>query len=598
MEKFILPFCVAAFAAFLYLYSTGEHEKNDDFPKRLNKAYDYIIVGAGSAGSVLASRLSENSDKEILLLEAGGSDEANPSIMVPGEAEQLWESEQDWMYVTEPQKDACLALKEQRSYWPRGKVLGGSSALNFLQFVRCNRHDYDSWAEEGCEGWSYKDVLPYFIKSENIQIEELKTSDYHGKDGPIPITQPINTPMQQLYMDAGVELGYNITDCNGEDQIGFCWTQSNVKNGERWSNFRAFVQPHLGRKNLHISPSTVTTKIIIENKRAIGVECIRNGRKVRLFARKEVILSAGTMNSPHLLMLSGVGPKEHLHKYGIEVQADLPVGNNLQEHFVVPLTFNINTTDSVTLTDMTSWWTRMQYNFLGTGYLSASLYEGMAFLYTDFGKKKDAGRTPDFQLHFHTTHIFTPSMKSVVKMNFKQEVADRIFTAREDVESISIYPVLLHPKSRGTIRLQSTDPFEYPAIDPQFLQHPDDIKTAIEMIRFVERLVDTSTLRSIGMDVNSKSPLHQLCKQHKFRSDAFWACYIRHYTMSLAHATSTCRMGSVDDKTAVVDPLLRVKGISGLRVVDASVMRNLPGGNTNAPVTMIAEKAADIIRQS
>ncbi|XP_033750383.1 glucose dehydrogenase [FAD, quinone]-like isoform X1 [Pecten maximus] len=464
--------------------------------------------------------------------------------------------------------------------------------------LKNSRHDYDSWAEEGCDGWSYKDVLPYFIKSENIQIEELKKSGYHGKDGPIPITKPEITPMQQLYMNAGVDLGYNITDCNGENQIGFCWTQSNVKNGERWSNYRAFVQPHINRNNLHISPNTFTTKVIIKNKRAVGVECIKNGRKLRLFARKEVILSAGALNSPQLLMLSGVGPKEHLKSYGIEVHADLPVGNNLQEHVSLPLMYSINISDSVTLNDMMSVWTRMKYNLFGTGYLSASLFEGVAFVYDDFSKKYDAGRTPDFQLHFVTKHIFTPSMKNLVNMHFKEEVADKIFTAKEDIESIAIYPILLHPKSRGTVRLRSTDPFDYPRIDPHFLQHQDDVKMAVEMIRFVERLVDTKTLQSIGMDVNSMSPLYQLCIQHDFRSDAFWECYVRHFIINLHHATSTCRMGAVDDKSAVVDPQLRVKGISGLRVVDASVMRNLPGGNTNAPVTMIAEKAADIIRQS
>ncbi|OWF43150.1 glucose dehydrogenase [FAD, quinone]-like [Mizuhopecten yessoensis] len=598
MDKFLLTSCMTAFVALLYFYYIGQPTRGTEFPVRLNETYDYIIVGAGAAGSVLASRLSEDPNKDILLLEAGGSEEDNPSIRVPGEAGQLAESEQDWMYFTEPQKNACLAMKEQRSYWTRGKVLGGSTALNYLQFVRGNRHDYNSWAEEGCDGWSYKDVLPYFIKSEDIQIDEFKTSEYHGTDGPLPITRPNITPMQQLYLNAGKNVGYNITDCNGEDQIGFCWTQSNIKSGERWSNYRAFVEPHMGRNNLHISPNTFTTKIIIKDKKAIGVECIRNGRKVRVFARKEVILSAGAINSPHLLMLSGVGPKDHLQKYGIELHADLPVGKSLQEHIFMPLTFTINTTDSVTLEDMASWWTRLQYNLFGTGYLSASACEGMAFIYSDFNKKKDAGKTSDFQLQFQTMHMFTPTMKSIMKFNFKDEVADKVFTAREDKESITIVPMLLHPKSRGTIQLKSTDPFDYPEIDPHNLEHPDDVKMAVKMIRFVERLVDTDSMRSIGMDVNSMSPLYQLCIQHEFRSDEFWECYVRYYTVNTAHATSTCRMGATNDRTAVVDPQLRVKGISSLRVVDASVMRRLPAGNTHAPVTMIAEKAADIIRQS
>ncbi|XP_069136670.1 glucose dehydrogenase [FAD, quinone]-like [Argopecten irradians] len=560
---------VTALVAVLYYYPSSR--SGNAFPDTLNNTYDFIIVGAGSAGSVLASRLSEDTTNQVLLLEAGGFPEDNPSIIVPGEAGKLVGSDQDWMFVTEPQTDAFLAFKDQRSYWPRGKVLGGTSALNNLQFVRCSRHDYDSWAAEGCEGWSYRDVLPYFIKSENIQIEELKNSEYHGSDGPIPITRQIITPMQQLYMDAGVDLGYNVTDCNGEDQIGFCWSQTNQRNGERWSNYRAFVEPHTSRTNLHISPNTVTTKIIIRNKKAVGVECISNGRKLRLLARKEVILSAGAINSPHLLMLSGIGPKHHLKKHGIEVHADLPVGENLQEHLSLPLMFSINTTASVTLNEVKSLWTQLKYYIFGTGYLSASLMEGMAFVYGDINQKSDTGRTPDMQLRFSTNHIFTPSMKNIVNMHFKDEVAEKIFTAREDVRSITIWAVLLHPKSRGTIRLTSTDPFDYPEIDPHFLQHPDDVKMAIQMVRFVEKLVDTETLRSIGMNVNEMSPLYQLCNQHEFRSDVFWECYSRYFLLNFCHASSTCRMGAVDDKTAVVDPQLRVKGIYGLRVVDASM---------------------------
>ncbi|XP_060071667.1 glucose dehydrogenase [FAD, quinone]-like [Ylistrum balloti] len=591
MDRFVFTTCLSVAVALLYSYRSTEHRAK---PITLNDTYDYIIVGAGSSGSVVAGRLTEDPTNHVLLVEAGGSDDESPHILVPGEAMLLLESEQDWGYRTEPQKHACFAQKQQKSYWPRGKVLGGSSSLNWLSFVRGNPHDYDSWAEEGCEGWSYKDVLPYFIKSEAVQVDEYK-SDYRGTNGPIPISRSDLTPIQQLYLKAGRDLGYNTVDCNGEDQIGFSWMQSNIKNGERWNNYRSFVKSNIDRPNLHVSTNTFTTKILIDKKKAIGIEYIKNGRKYQSLARKEVILSAGAVNSPQLLMLSGVGPKEHLEELGIKVEADLPVGNNLQDHLLAPLTFPVNVTSPITLEKLTSRWTRMQYDIFGKGYLSGTFGEGVAFVYDDFDLKKDAGRTSDIQLHFFSAHIFPPSMKGLVNFNFKKEIDDKIFLMPEDVLSVSFFPILLHPKSRGTIRLKTTDPFDYPEIDPHYLEHPDDVKMLIRGIRFVEKLVGTQTMRSIGIDVNYKSPLYHLCSQHEFRSDSFWECYARQYTLTVFHPTSGCRMGAMSDKTAVVDSNLRVKGISGLRVVDASVMRNVPAGNTNAPATMIGEKAADII---
>ncbi|XP_069134411.1 glucose dehydrogenase [FAD, quinone]-like [Argopecten irradians] len=593
MGSYVNAFCVAVVGSLLYLYSPGS--RHQDFPVKLNETYDYIIVGSGSSGSVLAGRLSEKPTNDVLLLEAGGSDEENPHVRVPGEYMMILESENDWNYPTEPQKHACFALKQQAVIWPRGKILGGSSSANWLTFVRGNRHDYDNWANDGCEGWSYKDVLPYFRKIEDVQSEGLKDPDYRGVGGPVPITQPNTTPMQALYLKAGQDLGYNVVDCNGADQIGFSWIQSNIKNGERWNNYRAFVKPHINRPNLHVSPNSFTTKVLIKNKKAIGIEYIKNGRKKTVLARKEVILSAGSVNSPQLLMLSGIGPKEHLEKLGIPVEADLPVGENLEDHALIPLTFPINITGPITLASLTSWWTRLQYSVLRTGYMSATLAEGLAFLYNDSNLKSDAGRSSDIQIHFHSAHIFPPSMKGIVKFNYRDEVDDKIFTLREDVMSTTFYPILLHPKSKGTIRLKSTDPFDYPEIDPHYLEHPDDVKTLISGIRIVEKLVETKTMQSIGMDVNFKSPFYHLCSQHEFRSDSFWECYIRQYTLTCFHPTSTCRMGARDDPTAVVDTKLRVKGISGLRVVDASVMRSVPAGNTNGPATMIGEKAADII---
>ncbi|XP_021368482.1 glucose dehydrogenase [FAD, quinone]-like [Mizuhopecten yessoensis] len=596
MVKFLLTAIIIGVIAYVFFKTALNTESgNTGFSTKLKTSYDYIIVGAGSSGSVLASRLSKDPKNDVVLLEAGGSDETSPYIYKPGAVAMLLKSNEDWEYYTLPQEQACQAMEEERSYWPRGRVLGGSNALNWMVHIRGNRHDYDSWSEEGCDGWSYKDVLPYFIKSEDIQIDEFKQSEYRGKRGPLPVTRPNITPMQKLYLGAGKDLGYSLIDCNGEDQIGFSWMQSTIKQGERWSSYRAFIKPHLDRSNLHIMPNTLTTKVIIKDKKAIGVECIRNGRKVRVFARKEVILSAGSVNSPQLLMLSGVGPKEHLNKLGIPVLADLPVGDNLQDHLMIPLVYGINTTGSITLDKLNSIWSVKQYEYFRTGLWSATSGECLAFVYRDFNKKTDAGKSADIQISVNSVHTTTPSMRDSMHFNYQEKVKDQIFTDTEKVETILFLPILLRPKSRGYIRLKSRDPFDYPDIDPNYLEHPDDVHTLIEAIRFVEKMVGTNTLNSVGMDVNYQSPYYKLCSKHQFRSDKFWECYVRHFTLTASHPTSTCRMGDKDDPSAVVDPQLRVKGISGLRVVDASAMRNVPAGNTNAGSIMIGEKAADLI---
>ncbi|XP_060076760.1 glucose dehydrogenase [FAD, quinone]-like [Ylistrum balloti] len=597
MEKslaVVIAVCVVAYAYFRSAQNTDG--RSTEFPSKLAESYDYIIVGAGSSGSVVASRLTEDPGNDVVLLEAGGSDETNPNVYKPGAVAMLTNTEEDWAYYTVSQKHACQAMKQQRSFWPRGRVLGGSSSLNWMAYVRGNRHDYDSWAEEGCEGWSYKDVLPYFIKSEDIQIDEFKQSEYRGKGGHLPVTQPYTTPMQKFYLDAGKDLGYNTIDCNGEDQIGFCWMQSTIKGGERWSSYRSFIKPHLDRSNLHVMPNTFTTKVIIKDNRAIGVECIKNGKKFQVFAKKEVILSAGAINSPQLLMLSGIGPRKHLQELGITLLADLPVGENLQDHIFIPMAYRINTTGPLTFDKLTSTLTTKEYEHFRTGPLSATTLEAMAFVYKDFNKKKDSGVNSDIQLLTYNFHSLTPPLRNVLHLNYKEEVKDTIYTETEQIKTTMLFPTLLHPKSRGTIRLRSRDPFDYPDIDPRYLEHPDDLKTVIAGIRFVEKLVGTKTMKSIGMDVNNPSPLYKLCSQYDFRTDKFWECYARHFTLTVYHPTSTCRMGSKDDPSAVVDPQLRVKGISGLRVADASVMRNVPAGNTNAPTIMVGEKAADLIR--
>ena len=554
--------------------------------EQLDDEYDYIVVGAGSAGSVVASRLSEDEDKTVLLLEAGGHYDENPLLHVPLVLLDLQHSIHDWEYYTEPQKMACLGLHENRTYIPRGKVLGGSSLINGMQYTRGSKYEYDEWAKNGCTGWSYKDVLPYFLKSEDIQINDLKSSVYHSTGGPLAVSTGKVTPLADLYMKAGKEAGYDITDYNGEDQEGFNFIQLNTRNGVRSSTSVEYLQQTANRKNLHIGVKSMVTKIGIENKRATGVFVVRNNKKYFVKARKEVILSAGAINSPQLLMLSGVGPKEHLDALGIEVKANLPVGKNLQDHQVVLMFTKINQPISVTEDLVDNWWTKFQYLLFGSGPLGKSIVDGSGFFYADNARRGKSNADIQF--------IFMSAFPNVNLWNYKDEVATDLLAKGPNEHGFGLAVSVTHPKSRGTITLKSTDPFDYPSIDPQYLTDKRDISEFIAGLRIWEKFIETPTMRELGAKVEQGKL--SVCLDHAFRSDSYWECVTRHLAMTCHHHSGTCRMGSKSDAASVVDPQLRVKGLKALRVVDASVFPNVTSGNINAPVIMLAEKISDVIR--
>ncbi|XP_061176433.1 glucose dehydrogenase [FAD, quinone]-like [Saccostrea echinata] len=578
------------------VYFTNRKSQTEE-PVSFNSSYDYIILGAGTAGCVLANRLSEDPESSVLILEAGGSEDENMNISIPIASSSIQLSKQDWKFRTVSQKKACLAMKDKKCAWPRGRVLGGTSNLNFMQHVRGSRHDYHGWAKEGCTGWSYKDVLPYFIKSEDIQIPELQSSTYHGKGGYLTISDGSATPLNNVYSRAMQELGHPITDCNGKSQIGYCTSQETTRNGERWSSVKAFLRPVMKRQNLHVSSNSHVTKVLIKDKKAIGVSFVKDNRKYVIMANKEVIVSAGAVQSPQILMLSGIGPKEHLKSIGIPVVTDLPVGENLQDHIMTIVDFHDNTSSVTTKSKIISPITIIQYLAFKSGLMSKTHLEGTAFL-TD-----DEKLPPSLQFHFSSL-MFDSTMVDLLfsLLNLDQKLKDgtqRAFQRNVDrnIGTFMGLPILLHPKSKGTIRLQSDDPFDPPLIDPNYLDHPDDIKMFLRGVREMLKLGDTAAFKSIG--ASSQDPLEAYtpqCDNTSPGSDEYWICRLRHYTYTVFHPTSTCRMGAKQDPTAVVDPELRVKGVSNLRVVDASVMRNVPSGNTNAPTIMIAEKAADMIR--
>lgn len=577
---------LALLGYYFFLNDSQYKSHREILSDEVKEEYDYIVVGGGSAGSVVASRLAEDKDSKVLLLEAGGFYDENPSFRVPIYYLDLINTTHDWKFYTESQTASCLGLRGERSFWPRGRVLGGTGVINGLQYTRGCRHEFDEWAANGCEGWSYKDVLPYFLKSEDILISDLKSSSYHNTGGPLGISGGRVTELSDLYMKAGQELGYEINDFNGATQEGFSRIQTMVRNGERDPTSVAFLGRIGKRPNLDIFIETLVTKVEIKNKRVTGVTYIRRGIKSFVKARKEVILSAGVINSAKLLMLSGIGPKEHLESQSIPVVADLPVGNNLQDHQMLLMFSEINKSISLSDNLVNSFWTRFQYNVFGTGPRSIAGSDGSAFFYLD--EQKRGKSNADIQV------ILVSKYSDKNYFNFKDEVANEYLAKDGNVEGFNFLISVTHPKSRGTIRLRSRDPFDYPIIDPQYLTVKDDVDAFIGGIRVWEKFIETPTMRSIG--ANDKAMKLSFCLQHVYRSDDYWECIVRHLAVTVYHHSGTCKMGSVDDPTTVVDPQLKVKGIKGLRVVDTSVLPNVTSGNTNAPVIMMAEKVADMIR--
>ena len=554
----------------------------------LNATYDYIVVGGGSAGAVVASRLSEDPENTVLLLEAGGDYTENPAYHQPFGFFSLGKTKADWAYYTVPQNYSCQGMKENRSFWPRGKVLGGTSILNAMQYTRGSKHDYDEWEKLGCTGWGYKDVLPYFLKSEDMRMESLKDSKYHSTGGYLGISQGGITSLRDKYLQAGKEIGYAIIDYNGEIQEGFSDNQITVRDGIRSSTGLEFLGSAKDRGNLHAAVNSYVTKVEIDGNTAIGVDVIRNLRKYFIKANKEVIVSAGAVNSPQLLMLSGVGPKTHLEELGIPVKADLPVGENLQDHMIFFAMTRLNTTEGITKAKIESSWTKLQYQLFGTGILSSSGVEATAFFctYGDAKTPKDCAADIQFMNFgvFQYDDIF----------DLRDEISNEFINQNPDTPGFTVSMSLLHPKSVGTLKLQSSDPFDYPLIDPQYLKDDGDVEAYVRGIRIWEKYILSPTMQSLGANFDHMNL--DFCSQHKFRTDEYWACVVRHVASTIYHPAGSCKMGSKADGTVVVDPELKVKGIENLRVADASIMPVIMSGNTNAPVIMIAEKAADMIR--
>ena len=485
-----------------------------------------------------------------------------------------------------------------RCLWPRGKILGGSSVLNYMLYVRGNRHDYDAWSAAGNTGWSYDEVLPYFLKSEDNRNEYLASTPYHSTGGPLTVTEtPFHTPLVAAFLDAGVELGYEKNDGNGGRQAGFMVAQTTTRDGLRLSTAKAFLRPARSRKNLHVAMEATVTQIVFDaEKRATGVKFVRHGVHYEVQAVKEVILSAGAIASPQLLMLSGVGPAAHLRSLSIPVVADLPVGDNLQDHVALAgMVFQIDKPYSLILKEVATVPNMLNFFLRGKGpFTSTGAAEGLAWVNTKYAPvDKD---WPDIEFHFIGGSPVSDMSYAVRHgSGIRDDVWNEYYEPLLNTHTWQVMPMLLRPQSKGTIRLASADPFDKPLIDPRYFGVEQDLKVLVEGVKIAIQLSRTQPFQELGTRFYAKP--FPGCQNHTVYTDEYWACFIRHYSQTDHHAVGTCKMGPASDATAVVDPRLRVRGLRGLRVVDASVIPDVPSGNTNAPVIMIAEKAADLIKQ-
>jgi len=559
--------------------------------------YDFIIVGAGSAGCVLANRLTEVSEWDVLLLEAGG--EESYIMDIPFLAIYLQFTDANWNYKSVPSNTTCLGLTNRQCIFPRGKVIGGSSVLNYMVHTRGNRRDYNLWESMGNSGWGYEDVLPYFLKSEDIAIPELADDKkFHSTGGYLTVSYPpYLTPLAEAFLEAGKETGQKVIDYNAETQTGFSIIQSTTKNGTRWSTSRAFLHPIRNRANLHVKKRSQVTKILIDpdTKTAYGVEFVRNKKKYVVRARKEVIVSGGAINSPQLLMLSGVGPKKHLRDMDIPVIQDLKVGYNLMDHMaVIGITFLVNKSVSIRSESIfESGKDLIDYFQCRKGLLSSVAgVEGIAFF--DFENSTDSDGYPDVELLFTGGSIVSdPTLRKTCGIN--DYVYETVYKQIENRHTWMIFPILLRPKSRGRVMLKDNNPFHKPLIYHNYLQYPEDLETLLKGVKKIVDLGETKAFKKFG------STLHDVpvpgCSQFEFGSDDYWRCVIKHLTMSIFHVSGTCQMGPVTDRHAVVDPRLRVYGINRLRVIDSSIMPVVPAAHTNAPTIMTAEKGADLVKQ-
>lgn len=587
------------FAAAFNYFAVSQCLITEDWPEDAHvpnfKTFDFIVVGAGTAGSIVANRLSEIHNWTILLIEAGG----DPPVesIIPGLDATLFHSKYDWNYVAANDGRINQANVEGGCYWPRGRMLGGSSSMNAMIYIRGNKYDYLSWFNDGNEEWHPDIVEQYFKKAENMQDPFVRNSNIghiYGDSGPLSINtfnhtdRELTKDLLRAWEDAGIPL---VADLNTNVINGAGIFRVTANGGKRESTAKAYLNSVKHRSNLKVVKNSLVTKVLINNaNEAYGVEVEQNGEKLNYFAKKEVIVSAGSINTAQLLLLSGIGPRDHLQEMNISNIVNLPVGQNLQDHIIIPITIYGNEPRKANshIDHLES----MAYIHNKQGYLS----HGSVLDIVAFYAKNISATYPIYQNHVGILPKNSPKTKAYFSFNikYKREVVDYILELNKNYTLYVYLFNLLHPASKGNITLRSTNPKTHPLIYPNYFKEESDLKDAIDGIKILMKVLNSNYFKSVDGFLGR---MHWgPCNNLKLGSDEYWKCVCLNMVITIYHPIGTAKMG-IDPRNAVVNSRLKVHGIEKLRVVDASIMPTQTSGNTNAPVIMIGERASDLIKQ-